>query len=134
MGNNLVRLCSWTPGYDTLTSAWFKPSNRWLAFFSVPYHLSTFEVIESFCSSIGKIVSFAKLVVNGGGKTGMRVKIKDCDVKKVPQFIPLVDLGGVVYLIKVSIEDGEVEESDSSGHNGPRVHADTRMGEEEVIR
>lgn len=44
-----------------------------------------------------------------------------CDVKKVPYFVPLVDLGGVVYLVRVCFEAVDKEDELNSGNTNARV-------------
>lgn len=47
----------------------------------------------------------------------MRVLVTKCDIKKTPQFVPLVDLGGVTYPIKILLDDSDsvVPNDDSRG-------------------
>lgn len=71
-----VRLLRWSLGFDTLSSSWFQPSTRWLMLFGIPYHLATFEVVESLCASFGKLVGVAKVAASRGGRSGMRIKVK----------------------------------------------------------
>lgn len=100
---------------------WFIPSTRWIVFFGIPYHLATFEVMESLCSRFGKLDSYSKLAISRNGSTCMKVKVVECDVKKIPQFIPLIDLGSVAYLIRVCIVDGEENESPVSVPSNPNM-------------
>lgn len=106
-----IKFLRWMPGFDTLPSSWLQPADRWIALFGVPYHLATYEILESMCKSFGKIEKYTQYAMVKEGVTGVKVKITGCDVKSVPQFIPLVDQGGVVYPIRVSILNGEDEES-----------------------
>lgn len=41
------------------------------------------------------------------GITGLKVRVDSCDVRRMPQFLSLVDLGGVVYPIRVHLDDEE---------------------------
>lgn len=54
VGGVSTRLHQWTPGFDTLSSSWFQPADRWIALFGIPYHLAT-------CNSFSKIASYGQL-------------------------------------------------------------------------
>lgn len=53
--------------------------------------------VETICRRFGLVNDFAKFrpIVNGCSRA--RVKVDLCDVKSMPQFVPLMDLGGAVY-------------------------------------
>lgn len=87
-----------SPGYDTLLSSWFMSSNRWINFIGIPYHLRTFHGFGMLC----------KLRIDGsacGNYFGVRVLVPKCDIKKTPQFVPMVDLGGVTCPIRILLDD-----------------------------
>lgn len=109
-----VVLSSWSPGVDTLSSSWFRQKTRWITFVGIPYHLLTFEIMESLCRRFGVMKGFDKIGLEVGKLLGARVKVDMCDVRFIPHFEPLVDLGGVVYPVRILIDDfdvGEVEQS-----------------------
>lgn len=49
-------------------------------------------------------VVFAQEGMVFGVNSGVRVQVSNCDVRCMPQFLPLTDLGGVVYPIRVVLE------------------------------
>lgn len=51
----------WTPGCDTINSAWFIPKTRWVTFLDIPYHLQTYEVVESICKRFDLVKEFATM-------------------------------------------------------------------------
>lgn len=134
-GEKLAVFSSWHPGLDTLTSDWFRLKSRWITFQGIPYHLLTFETMEVLCSRFGKATAFPKIGQIIGNRSSVRVKVKRCNVKFIPHLIPLVDLGGVVYPIRIflDIEDrlGDEESSPElcseylhGGFGGKKSYAD----------
>lgn len=95
---------SWSPGLDTLSTDWIIPKACWVTFMGIPYHLLTYDVMDSLCCHFGKVKEFANLGPSVGGISGMRVKVSNCDVKLVPHFTPFVGLGGVVYLVRIVLD------------------------------
>lgn len=109
-----ILLSRWTPGVDTLPSSWFKPKRRWITFVGVPFHLVGRETMDSLCKNFGKVVAFAKSGPDVNGRVGMKVCVDHCDVRLIPHFIPLVDLGGVVYPVRTVIADSDELECEES--------------------
>lgn len=111
-----VYFSSWSSGADTLPRTWFKPKTRWVTFVGIPYYLLTFEVMDSLCRRFGNVKSFSPYGPMVGNISGARVMVSNCNVKFVPQFLPLVDLGGVVYPIGVLLDlnDACVDEETKS--------------------
>lgn len=69
-------------------------ATRWVSLYGVAHHLATYEILESLCKSFSEVAEFAEVGWTKEEKTGFKVKVKNCDVKKMPQFVPLVDIGG----------------------------------------
>lgn len=91
-----ISFSRWSPGCDTLRGSWFKPSTRWVTYVGIPCHLRTFEVMNSLCGKFVKVKEIAELGQSLDSLSGVSVLVSNCDVKLIPQFLPLVDLGGVV--------------------------------------
>lgn len=110
-----VSFTSWSPGVDTLPSCWFRRQSRWLTFVGIPYHLYSEETVKSLTNRFGFVKSFANLGPVVGDQSGARVLVGNCDVRLVPHFIPLVDLGGVVYPVRILLDlsDATVEEEEA---------------------
>lgn len=71
-----------------------------------------------------------------GGLSGSQVLIDNCDVRLIPHFIPLVDLGGVVYPVRLLLDLSEspqhVDTSNevirsTSMESSSRVHSFTEV-------
>lgn len=107
-----ISLSSWTPDMDTLSSEWFRPKTRWVTFFGIPYHLLIFKVMELLCSRFRAFIEFTKYGPVIDGLNGVRVKVTNCDVRYVSQFVPLLDLRGAIYPIKIvhEVSDGCADE------------------------
>lgn len=85
----------------------------------IPYHLLTYEVMESICNRSGIFKQMAQLGSSIGVHSGVRAMVSNCDVKLIPQFVSLVDLGGVVYPVRIILDvqdEFEEEESSSASH------------------
>lgn len=110
----------WLPGVDTLSSDWFQLTPRWVTFLGIPYHPLTFETMNLLCSKFRSVKEFAKYGLVVGNISGAKVKVDKCDVRCIPHFIPLVDLGGVMYLVRIilEVEDGCEAEEVSSVNSG----------------
>lgn len=100
-GKNISML-RWTASFNTLPSSWFIPSLRWITFLGfltiwLPMRL------WALYARILEVNNFAKYGSYDGRRTSLRIGVKKCDVHNVPQITPLVDIGRVVYPIKVVI-------------------------------
>lgn len=60
--------------------------------------------MELICQWFKKVKEFARIGQMTGGYSRARVKVKNCDVKFIPYFLPLVDIGGVVYPIRILLD------------------------------
>lgn len=107
-----VTFKKWSPGEDTLSSTWFQPKLRWLVLVGIPYHLTTYETVAFLCGRFGSVVEYGNIGVDMHGKSGVRVKVKVSDARLIPQFLPLVDIGEVVYPIRVYLDENENGEDD----------------------
>lgn len=104
LGNESLSLTCWSPGMDTLSSSWFIQKPWWINFMGIPYHLLMYEVMASLCCCFGMIKELARVGPVLDDNSGARVLVDRCDVRKVSSFIPLMDLGGVVYPIRVVLD------------------------------
>lgn len=136
---NLVDFCMedcrvsfsiWTPGIDTLSSSWFQKKQRWLTLVGIPYHLYSEETVKSLICRFGVVKRFSSVGTVVGGLSGPRVLIDNCDVRLIPHFLPLVDLGGVVYPIRLLLDLNEMPAEDNSmgGSVRSRSYADVVAG------
>lgn len=60
--------------------------------------------MDSLCNCLGRVKVFAKIGPVIGNLTSVRVKVDSCDVGLIPHFVPLVDLGWVVYPIQILLD------------------------------
>lgn len=82
----MVNFSAWSPGVDTLSSAWFQRSPRWLTLVGTPYHLVSEEIVKSLTCRFGNVKKFSSIGKDMGGFSRSRVLIENCDVRLVPQF------------------------------------------------
>lgn len=108
-----VSFSSWSPGADTLSSSWFQRRPRWLTLVGIPYHLYSEETVKSLNSKFGVIKNFSSVRPKLGGLSISRVLIDNCDVRSLPHFIPLVDLGGVVYPVRLLLDLSDSSHSEA---------------------
>lgn len=68
---------------DTISSAWFRSKERWVAFVGIPYHLLSFKTMDVLCHSFGKVKEYANVGSIVGNFLGARVKMSNYVVKCV---------------------------------------------------
>lgn len=82
-------------------------------FYEIPFHLVSYETTSMLCKNFGEVEAIAKFGRTSGDSSGITVKVKNCNVKNVPQLSSLVDLGGVVHHpIRKMLEDHFKEEQE----------------------
>lgn len=77
--------------------------------------------MESLCKKFGTVSEFTEVGPTVGGLPGARVRVSNCNVKTIPYFIPLVDIRGVVYPIRILLvvsDCGEELDAGSSIFSG----------------
>lgn len=52
------------------------------------------------CRNFGRVEAILKFGRTRGEHSGLTAKINRCNAKNTPQYVPLVDIGGVVYFKK----------------------------------
>lgn len=96
------------------------------------------------CKRFGSVEKLAKISSSLRGITGLRVKICNYDVRLIPQFIPLVDVGIAIVLIRIVVEERSCsdlirsEEDEgitaSVSMNYAHVARDGRMSPPSIVR
>lgn len=99
---------------DSLPSSWFCRRPRWIKLVGIPYHLFSEETVKSLIGRFGIVKQFRRYGPTIGEHSRTRVLVDNCDVKLIPHFLPLVDLGGVVYRIRLLLDlsEGYVDDSE----------------------
>lgn len=128
-----IMLRRWSPRCDTLSSQWFQLRTRWVTFLGIPYHLRMYEVMEKLCARFGNVNDHTKYGPTIGGVSGVQMKVKNCDVTSIPQFVPLVDLGGVVYPIRILLDLNDVCEQEGEDEQSKLRWCHLAGGQENLI-
>lgn len=68
-----------------------------------------------------------------GGHSGTRVRVHRCDVRAIPQFIPLVDQGGVTYPFRVTLDAEDQQVALQSDMVGAVQRSGKQRSQTEVV-
>lgn len=94
VGEETIRFSSWTPGFDTISGHLLSRAIQWVLLFGIPYHLATFKTVEELVKNFRVFDRHSDNGVTINGLPGFKVRVRECDLHKIPQFLPLMDQGG----------------------------------------